>query len=39
MGHVRLGMTYFDTEEEFMEAVMERERLRASMGLDSRATN
>lgn len=29
MGHIRLGMTYFDTEEDFQAAVAERERLRA----------
>jgi hypothetical protein len=32
MGHIRLGMTYFDTPEEFQEAIAERERHRAEVG-------
>jgi hypothetical protein len=27
MGHIRLGLTYFDSEEEFEAVVEERERL------------
>ncbi len=27
MGHIRLGLTYFESEEEYQEIVEERERL------------
>ena len=34
MGHVRLGVTYFDSEEEFAEVVRERERQRQRAGAE-----
>jgi hypothetical protein len=27
MGHIRLGLTYFDSEEEFQQIVQEREQM------------
>ena len=37
MGHVRLGVTYFDSEEEFAEVVRERERQRQRAGIALRS--
>ena len=37
MGHIRLGLTYFDSEEEFQKIVQERERVLADRNEQERA--